>query len=218
MTTDKTILIGDPHGMFYNYREILKTQKANVSIALGDIGLGFPQSPELILSDIPGTNYLLRGNHDNPIVMRKHPNYIGDYGILNGSFIEDRFDKLFFLSGAWSIDWQYRTEGLTIWNDEQLSQEELCAAINLHNETKPDIMIAHDCPTMILHHLHPSRVIPTRTSQALDQMVFNHKPNYFIFAHHHISWRKLIDDCMYVCLNELEVLDISKSITNGGQQ
>ena len=214
-TTDSILLIGDLHGLFYDYRQILKNLKPAMSIALGDIGIGFDPNKELVLNDIPGIHKILRGNHDSPTEFRKHPNNIGDYGILHGEFIDGLFDKLFFLSGAWSIDKEQRTEGIDWWADEQLSYEELSDAVNLHNKEQPDLVIAHDCPTSVLLLMHPYNVIPTRTSQALDIMIQNHKPSYFIFAHHHKSWRKNIDGCLYICLNELEFLDISKRITGG---
>jgi predicted phosphodiesterase len=212
------LLIGDVHGLFYEYRELLKQHKPKYSLQLGDMGVGFPQSNELILNDIPGDHKWIRGNHDNPSVARAHPNYVGDYGILKGSFINGFYDKLFYIGGAWSIDWQHRTEGISIWHDEQLSQEELSDVVNLYNEEKPEVVCSHDCPTFILNYLHPGRVIPTRTSQAMDVMFLSRKPSYWVFAHHHLSWRKKIDGCTFICLNELECLDISKRITKNPQE
>lgn len=207
------LLTGDVHGLFYDYKQILKDYKPDFSLQLGDMGVGFPDSPKLFLNDIQGKHYWLRGNHDNPEISRKHSNYIGDYGILKGSYIEDRFNKLFYISGAWSIDQEWRTPNISWWEDEQLSYEELCSAINKYNEEQPDIVCSHDCPTMVLHELYPSRgVIPTRTSQAMDTMFMSRKPSYWFFGHHHVSWRKNIDGCLFVALNELEIIDISKRI------
>jgi len=208
------LLIGDVHGLFENYRNILKKLNPNFSLQLGDMGVGFPESQELILNDISGKHYWLRGNHDNPNVSCKHKNYAGDYGILEGSFIGRIFNKLFFVGGAWSIDQNWRTENVSWWRNEQLSQKELCDAINKYKEVEPEIVCSHDCPTFILNYLHPGRIIPTRTSQALDEMFLSRKPSYWFFAHHHMSWRKNIDGCTFVCLDELETIDISKQIVN----
>jgi predicted phosphohydrolase len=215
-TVDMFLLIGDIHGLWHDYREIIKTLKPKVSLQLGDFGIGFPNNPKtLSMKDIPGNHLYLRGNHDNPFHCRLDSNYIGDYGIYKGDFIDGRFDKLFYLSGAWSIDQNWRvTVGpkRTWWEDEQLSQKELSDMINLYEKEKPDIVCSHDCPTIILKEFYPDRVIPTRTAQAMDSMLDIHTPSYWFFGHHHKSWRKTINGCTFVCLNELEYLDISQNI------
>jgi uncharacterized protein YutD len=212
------LLISDVHGQFHAYKSIIKRTGAKKSLQLGDFGLGFdPYVDDIDMSGFEGTHLFIRGNHDNPAVCRKSKIYAGDFGVLHGEFIDGLFDKLFFISGAWSIDQAYRTENVSWWKDEQLSQEELSNAVNLHLEEKPDIMCSHDCPTFILQKLH-HQIIPTRTSQAMDVMFLNHKPSYWFFAHHHVSWRMNIEGCTFVCLNELECLDISKRIESGGNE
>ncbi|MGY8690848.1 MAG: hypothetical protein ACKVHP_24310 [Verrucomicrobiales bacterium] len=42
-----------------------------------------------------------------PLVCRSNPRYLGEFGFSE--------DGLFWLSGAWSIDWQLRTEGVSWW-------------------------------------------------------------------------------------------------------
>lgn len=209
------LLIGDIHGMFHEYRMKIRSSRAERSLQLGDFGLGFPNSQNHFdISDEKGTHLFIRGNHDNPMVCRKDKYYAGDYGVLEGSFFGGCFDKLFFVSGAWSIDQAWRTENVSWWKEEQLSLKELENAIDKYKEVEPEVVCSHDCPTVVLYYIHPGRVIPTRTSQALDEMFLTRKPNYWIFAHHHISWRKNIDGCTFVCLNELETLDISNRIVH----
>lgn len=209
------LLIGDIHGMFWDYKAIIKRSGANRSLQLGDFGLGFRDTMSFPdMSDVKGKHRFIRGNHDNPAVCRADKFYAGDYGVMEGSFIDGCFDKLFFISGAWSIDQAWRTENISWWKDEQLSCEELADAINKYKEVEPDVVCSHDCPTVVLNYLYPGRVIPTRTSQAMDEMFLSRKPSYWIFAHHHVSWRKNIDGCTFICLNEMETLDISGRIIN----
>lgn len=205
------ILIGDIHGLFHDYKQILKIYNIKKSLQLGDMGVGF--SPELVLdlNGIKGDHKFIRGNHDNPFVCREHPCYAGDYGIIEGDFIDGMFTKLFFVSGAWSIDKDLRTPDKDWWEEEELSYKDLSAAVNFYFKEKPDIVCTHDCPTSVLFELHRT-VVPTRTAQAFDSMLLHHQPSYWFFGHHHMSWRKRIDGCMFVCLNELEVLNISKRI------
>lgn len=207
------LLIGDIHALFWDYKEILKRSGTKKSLQLGDYGLGFPDTMKGIdLSDIDGTHLFIRGNHDNPAVCRKNQYYLGDFGILEGSFIDDFFTKLFYISGAWSIDRAYRTEGISWWSDEELSYDELSDAVNLYIKEKPDIICSHDCPEEVLQIFYPASAHPTRTAQALSSMFQHHTPSYWFFAHHHKSWRKNVMGCNFVCLNELETIDISKRI------
>lgn len=207
------LLIGDIHGLFCDYKRILKRYGVSKSLQLGDFGLGFPDTMDGIdLSDIEGTHQFIRGNHDNPEVCRESPYYIGDFGIKRGNFIGGLFDKLFYVSGAWSIDQAYRTPGISWWEEEELSYHELSQAVNLYIVEKPDIVCSHECPDEVLQIFYPSSNYPTRTSQALSSMFQHHVPSYWFFAHHHKSWRQNVMGCNFVCLDELETIDISKRI------
>jgi hypothetical protein len=49
--------------------------------------------PGVVLPELPPEHKFLRGNHDDPKLCGKHPNYLGEYGYLPD-------DELFFVSGA----------------------------------------------------------------------------------------------------------------------
>jgi len=207
------LLIGDIHALFWDYKRILERSGTKESLQLGDYGLGFPGSMDGIdLSDVEGTHQFLRGNHDNPAICRKSPYYIGDFGIHEGSFIDGRYDKLFYISGSWSIDQAWRTPGISWWPEEELSYDELDQAVNLYLKEKPEIVCSHECPEEISQIFYPGTAHPTRTGQALSSMFQHHQPSYWFFGHHHKSWRKNVMGCQFVCLNELETIDISKRI------
>jgi len=208
------LLIGDIHARWNGYIDILKSSGAKKSLQLGDFGLGFPYGIlDIDLSEVKGTHQFLRGNHDNPKVCRKSKHYIGDYGILEGDYMDGMFTELMYISGAWSIDKDWRTPGVDWWEEEELSYQELDEAVQFYIKKKPSIVCSHDCPTYILSHLYGSRVIPTRTGQAMDAMLDYCKPNYWFFGHHHQSFVRNIGGCTFVCLNELQTLDISRRIS-----
>lgn len=92
-------LIGDVHGKFDRYGEILTGLPC--SIQLGDMGIGFGLDDLFPKAD-PTKHRFLRGNHDNPELCRRHPNYLGDFGFEFG---------IFFISGAFSVDRHLRTMG-----------------------------------------------------------------------------------------------------------
>lgn len=136
-------------------------EEGELVIQVGDMGIGFSNIPVY-----PDHVKWIRGNHDDPQAAREHPNYLGDYGY-------DEKHEMFWLAGAWSIDWQWRK----IWNqkeyekwvrfkqnsskpvkkcwwpDEELSQEELDKALDLYIEKKPRIMISHEAPSNITPHV-----------------------------------------------------------------
>jgi hypothetical protein len=204
------LLIGDVHRSFDDYREIVKRSQEKSSLQLGDFGLGFPIGPDhLDMSDIEGQHLFIRGNHDNPAICKVDPNYAGDFGIIEDCFIGGRYTKLFFISGAWSIDQHSRTPGMTWWHDEELSFPKLNDAVNLYIEEQPEIVCSHCCPTIAfigleLGYNHYS----SRTVDAMNEMFLNHRPAMWIFAHHHTSKNRIISGTIFRCLNELEIFTI----------
>lgn len=110
-------LLGDIHGDFGFYFQWLSQKDPNdITIQLGDLGLGFydkyDKQYEEGIKKYPNARFL-RGNHDSPEVCKKQDAYLGDFGVFK--------DKIFFISGAWSIDYDCRTPGKDWWRDEEIS-------------------------------------------------------------------------------------------------
>ena len=74
------------------------------------MGLGF--SGVYLPHDEVMNHKFIRGNHDDPQACREHPYWIKDGLIEN---------DIMYIGGAWSIDREYRTEGVSWWRDEELS-------------------------------------------------------------------------------------------------
>lgn len=217
------ILLGDPHRRFVEYKKLIEIFGWKKTCVLGDMEIGFPdimsnEPNALTHIDLPKHHKFIRGNHDNPAECRRSVNYLGDYGVLNGSFIDGMFDKLFYISGGYSIDRASRTLGVSWWEDEELCQSALMNMVDLYIEEKPDVVISHIAPSSLVHMLiNPnSKPIVSRTDQALETLLYHHRPSYWFFGHYHISWRANIEGTYFVCLKELEYIDISKSIDLNG--
>ena len=171
------LLIGDIHGHFDHYFELLDHANHVPSLQVGDLGLGFGRigktySGQIVTLDPDDSIYydemegfnqhrFIRGNHDNPEVCKESPYYLGDYGMHELGF--------FYLGGAVSIDrycqghlshlkmkpptappancYSCRTEGVNFWENEELSDAELTEAINLYIEEKPEVVVTHECPS-----------------------------------------------------------------------
>jgi Calcineurin-like phosphoesterase len=186
----KITIVGDVHGKTGDYQNILCCLPDDRrSVQIGDLGLGFKN---VVLPALSENHKWFRGNHDNPEKCRAHANYLGDYGYLPE-------DKLFWLAGAYSIDRVYRMEGVSWWPDEELSIEELGKAVNLYEETKPEYVLSHECPSEAAHFMLQSLGIVSgyhqaklecansRTAQALQIMYEIHQPKEWIFGHYHVD-------------------------------
>jgi predicted phosphodiesterase len=202
-------LLGDVHGNFERLSNLLAKTSGTI-IQLGDLGIGFTykkinplwyfdESQPYTTSSLTNFEYssrfkFIRGNHDNPKECQNNKNYLGDFGV---------YKKVFYISGAWSIDQQVRKVGVDWWEDEELSMNSCYKVLELYEQTKPGIVVSHDCPTTILKHLHHD-TLQTRTGQLLQRLLDIHKPSQWIFAHHHVSWSADINGTAFKCLDIFE--------------
>lgn len=209
MTTVR--LIGDVHGKFKPYRNLIRG--VPFSIQVGDMGVGFRgyRGGELVhLTNPPydamseGRHLFIRGNHDNPEVCKRQAYWIPDGSVVDG---------IYCLGGAVSVDRAYRTEGLDWWADEELSYAELDRMIDNYAAIKPEVVVTHDCPesvaTEILMAFNRRKIEDgSRTREALERMLAIHQPRLWVFGHWHVSLRVQRGRTTFQCLNELEHVDV----------
>lgn len=196
----KTRLIGDIHGDMYRYLSII--DDCEQSIQVGDFGIGFTENP-VSMYDVSRHRFI-RGNHDFPNGCLREPNFIRDGTVEN---------DVMFIGGAFSIDWQWRTEGLSWWSDEECSIKQLEHFIEHYSDVKPRVMITHECPDMIADLMCRDMEwnkydIPSRTRDAFDVMWKIHKPELWVYGHWHLSWHKFVEGTEFVCLNCNETMDV----------
>lgn len=201
--------IGDVHGKYRRYRELIRDIPA--SIQVGDMGVGFRDPRTWDYSANPpfdamseGEHFFIRGNHDNPHVCRQQKFWIPD-----GTFHKD----VFCVGGGLSIDRHMRTEGFTWWPEEELSMKEFYFVTDMFVKSKPEIVVTHDCPESIADALCKYNNWtkfndPSITRQALQSMFEQHQPKVWIFGHWHMSFDQVIEGTRFICLNELEVIDL----------
>lgn len=209
-------LIGDVHQKINQYIKLIENVPS--SIQLGDMGFDY----SLLKSVDPKKHKFLPGNHDNyqtteyipgtpHVLVSENEIYsfsnmpehcLGNYGVYKYNQIE-----LFFVRGAHSIDWRFRTIGIDLFEYEELSNHEMKLALELYKEIQPKFVISHEAPldaTKDIHH----QIIKNRTAYLLQEMLENHQPELWVFGHHHVSINKKINGTQFVCLNELEFLDL----------
>jgi len=190
-------IIGDVHGNFEQYKEIVERADdlGQSTIQIGDMGFNY---------DFPWSlnHRFFGGNHDNYDKYYDSFHGMCDFGPV---FLDDKYG--FFIRGALSIDQHVRTIGIDWWEQEQLSIYELEKCCREYLEAKPKIVLSHDCPLFLYDNWYKDKLV-SRTAQALECMFQMHKPELWIFGHHHRSWNKTIDGCEFRCINELEVVEI----------
>jgi hypothetical protein len=140
---------------------------------------------------------------------RMPPNALGDYGLWQ---VPDTDHKIFYVRGAWSIDGEYRrrqqaaSDGIWWYPREQMSVPECNAAIEFYEKEKPEVVVSHAAPTMILKNLRlvfsGGEIIATNTGRMLDLMWKIHQPKLWVFAHYHQFWEGVIDKTHFICLNQ----------------
>ena len=209
----KTRFIGDVHGYKNELALVLNNIPDNVTsvVQVGDMGVGMGQSDywheslEDMLQAVNGR--FIRGNHDSPSQCKEMHTWINDGRIEN---------DVMFIGGAWSIDYQWRTEGLDWWRDEELSTEQFYGLISVYNYVRPRVMVTHDCPLSVSNKLFIERgksfsgaQYKTRTGSALEEMFSIHKPALWLFGHWHCNTDEVIDGTRFICLNELSYADIN---------
>jgi len=208
----KTRFIGDVHGYKYELSLVLHNLPADVNtvIQVGDMNVGMGQGDfwhESLEEMLIGVNgHFIRGNHDNPAQCREMLPWIKD-GIIQ--------NDVMFIGGAWSIDYQWRTRGVDLFDDEELSYEELHKMIEIYDHVRPKVMVTHDCPLSVSNKLFIERnksfsgvQYKTRTGSAFEEMFKIHKPAMWIFGHWHCDTDEVIDGTRFICLNELSYADI----------
>lgn len=208
----KTRFIGDVHGYKYELSLVLNNIPDDVTsvVQVGDMNVGMGQgdfwheSLEDMLQAVNGR--FIRGNHDNPFQCREMRTWIRDGRIENG---------VMFIGGAWSIDYQWRTKGVDLFEDEELSMQQFYGLISTYNYIKPRVMVTHDCPLSVSNKLFIERgksfsgaQYKTRTGSAFEEMFSIHKPDLWIFGHWHNNVDEVVDGTRFICLNELSYADI----------
>lgn len=212
-------VIGDIHGNVTYYKTYCIGDFTGPTIQVGDFGVGFGQSEFWYKSlnefHSSGDHTFIRGNHDNPATCKKIPSWIPDGTVKN---------DIMFLGGAFSIDQEWRTEGLDWWPDEECSISELMEFIDIYSVVKPRIMITHDGPMSVTEQMFiktgramggpNAQMYPTRTGQALDAMFRNHQPEFWFMGHWHHTMTYNENGTTFVCLGEFDYIDVDLSDSN----
>lgn len=200
----KLYLIGDIHGMISEYYLPIISKLENPSIQVGDVGHGMY---DIRLPEVPKQHRFIRGNHDNPELCAKHPNYLGNFGYIK------EWD-LFYVSGAPTPPWALGNFllGISWWPEEELEMEDCNAALRLYEEVRPRIVVSHTCPQIahirIMNIKRHATHGVNKTAALLQAMFESHAPSMWYFGHYHESRKFNIYKTHFQCLDEAEVVGV----------
>ena len=211
----KITFIGDVHGKTDQYQKMLRQKFAGQrTFQVGDMGIGFPGVG--LHSDImnSGDHKWIRGNHDDPdkCALLTDRGYAGDYG-----YFEDI--RMFYLGGAFSIDYAWRVPGKSWWAGEELSYTELSKTIEFYKEKKPKIVATHEAPSDVAKYMLMQLMVGfrseklactmSRTAEALQVMFDAHQPEEWVFGHYHLDKSLDWKGTKFTCVNELSTYAIT---------
>lgn len=194
-------VIGDVHGKYWEYRDL--ANQAEYSICVGDVGFNY----EVIGGLCKEHHRIVAGNHEN--YHNLTPHFLGDFG----THTVPGFGDIFYVRGAFSIDWQWRTPGKDLFPEEELTEQQMYAAIEEYQRVKPDFVITHDCPLSIIPLMNlraigdDFEIGSQRTPRMLDMMWNSHHPKTWLYGHFHTKWKQEVQGTTFQCLKELEFQD-----------
>lgn len=213
----KIRVISDVHGNVDQYQHLI--HNVDYSIQLGDFGFGAAYKEARAHVD-PEKHKILGGNHDDYVSYYNSPHTLGDYGNAKHGGL-----NFFYVRGAFSIDFAYRVlkfiggSAQTWWEEEELSQGELREAALKYVQSRPDVMLTHDCPWGVCRRFSNLNIMQnfgftgkeciSRTQIALEVMRAAHAPKLWIFAHHHKNLDFEFEGTRYICRAELGYIDIN---------
>jgi hypothetical protein len=206
------------------YLEIIAD--AAYSIQLGD--MGDRETYEQLVARVDAERHrFFPGNHDHYDGFPPHN--LGDFGPVLWGGVD-----FFFVRGAWSSDREKlvqlgQEQGKTIWFEkEELTDEQMRAALEAYLRARPRIVLSHDAPTHVArlawHHARRlgapnSRAVfcASRTTDFLERLLEYHQPRSWLFGYHHRDWRYKEGGTIFVCVGELSYVDIDSAGNVHGQ-
>jgi len=193
-------LIGDVHQKYEQYLNTMWNKEE--TIQLGDFGFDYSV---LIEEEIdPNKHRILLGNHDNPDLAKQYPHFLGDFGIVHASSFGSR--GAFYVRGADSIDRIFRREGFDWFSNEELNYTQSIECMDFWEANKTNVVLTHDCPQWLANGIWGYS--PSHTRKLLNEIWNIHRPEVWVFGHHHKRIDITIEGCRFVCLGELETLKV----------
>ncbi len=207
-------ITGDIHGNFNKINQLLnKKRDITHLLVCGDFGYwpklfktftinayGKKRFFDFTLKNDNTKIHWCDGNHED-FDSLKECNYnpkLGEnvYYQKRGSYITLPDNRnVLFLGGGYSIDKQYRTEGVDWFKDELLTEDDIKNLPNINI----DVIVSHTAPNEFF--VLPKSNYPHDTSRDVLSIVLKkYKPKYWYFGHFHIYKKGKYKNCNWTAL------------------
>lgn len=206
-------VIGDVHGGDNLSAYLQLASEADYSLQIGDLNI---YDYEFLSALNPENHKVLAGNHDNYFIedgeySKQTPHFLGDFG----NYSIPNFGEFFFIRGGYSIDKDRRINGVSWFENEELTTREMNDAFDLYVNTKPKVVFSHECPKSIIPFVASMKtwggtvIEPSSTAKFLQVLLDEHQPELWIFGHHHVNWEAEYKSITkFICLAELSYIDL----------
>lgn len=223
------MLLGDCHGDFrkiYQFAEKMELKEGDAIIVLGDMGLLWRQDrrdANIFIRDFEDrwkfNLYFVDGNHENFHQLNSLPEDENGMGFVSkhirhlkrGRRYNINGKDILAIGGADSVDQFYRTEGLSWWREEAITQED----IDRVEEGHYDYVLSHTCPLNIfeaykLYLCTLGNIVDDNeplfkiSNNSLEKLLDKITFDKWYFGHYHVD--KHIDEkytCLYHTFEEL---------------
>lgn len=229
MMKNKIIITGDTHADISRILKIDDSEmtKNDIVIILGDFGViwGDSERTEYCLKVLGEKNFttaFLDGNHENFVEIARlektifwNNGYVGllPHGVihlLRGEIYNINDKRIGVCGGANSVDLWHRTEGISWWREEEITNNDINKFMTIAEEydNKVDIMLSHDAPASIIpivklySGVNDGEISNSQKQLEKINQIIDIKKWYF--GHWHID--KKIDDkfeCLYKKIKEI---------------
>ena len=195
-------IISDIHGDVNTFLKLMskKPLQEKEVVLLGDVGYGFPEFDVERFNDYLLRNprirfYIIQGNHDNAECMGVPIANVRYITTKTGSIVHYiDGNSVIMIPGALSYDKNMRVPGVSWWENEQLSEEQLAESIKL--ATSCDIILSHDAPLQQYFMFFPETK-PSRTNRALDmllmELIRTQRKTLWLHGHLHENYIDIFD-------------------------
>lgn len=227
MMKNKIILTGDIHADISRIvlMDDSKMTKDDIVIVLGDFGViwGNSEMTDWCLKELSKKNFttaFLDGNHENFVEIARletitswHGGKVGKlpYGIihlLRGEIYNINGKIIGVCGGANSVDLWHRTEGISWWREEEITDKDVSNFEANLKGNKIDIMLSHDAPASLIPLVKLFSGINdgeiSNSQKQLEKINQIADIDKWYFGHWHIN--KKIDDkfeCLYKNFKEV---------------
>jgi len=134
-------------------------------------------------------------------------------------------DGILFVGGARSIDKHYRTEGVSWFAEESLSEADrahIVAQVEAYGPENIHTVVSHDCPqrfdvlAVVIARYGGAKLGADPNRPFLDELFELVRPERWLFGHYHVRWSEVVDGCHARCISlvedmDFEILDIPTS-------